>query len=125
VVALMRSIHPDFLGRVQPCTTSTRRPVQRAVAGLGGGPKGHAQDTEAWALEALRTDAALDLVVAGHSHLHAKVDAGAGRYYLSAGDWITHFRYVEIPENGSPPVIRKWVEGDSADDASSLTGSLS
>lgn len=113
-VALIRSIHPDLLGRVQPYTTSTRRQVQRAAAGLGGGPKGHASEIEAWALEALRTDPSLDLVIAGHSHLPARIDAGAGRYYLNAGDWITHFTYVEIPDDDSPPVIRTWIEGDSA-----------
>src|SRR5690606_29271072 len=116
LAGLMRSIHPDILARIQPYTTSTRRQVRRAAAGLGGGPKGHATEIETWAVEALRHDPSLDLVVAGHSHLPSRVEVGAGRYYLNAGDWITHHSFVELPDDGSPPVIRTWIEGDSAED---------
>ena len=107
-VALMRSIHPDLLGRVQPYTTSTRRQVQRAASGLGGGPKGHADEIEAWALETLRTDPSLDLVVAGHSHLPARVEFAPGRYYLNAGDWISYHTYVEVACDAMSPGLRRW-----------------
>ena len=112
-VGLMRSIHPDLLAKVQPYTTSTRRQVQRAAAGLGGGPKDHTRDIEAWARDALRRDPTLDLVVAGHSHLPVKVEVGTGQYYLNAGDWITHFTFAEIPSDDSPPAIRQWTAVDS------------
>lgn len=115
-VVLMRSIHPDLLARVQPYTTSTRRQLQRAAEGYGGGPKRHAKAIEKWALEALQSDPLLDMVVAGHSHLPAKLHAGAGRYYVNAGDWITHFTYVAIPARDAPPIIRRWSGGDAVDD---------
>ena len=107
-VSLMRSVHPDLLARIQPYTTSTRRQVRRQAAGLGGGPKGHAREIEEWARGALRKDPSIDLVVAGHSHLPAKVEVNSGRYYLNAGDWISHYAFIEIPVGPAPPVIRRW-----------------
>ena len=104
---LIRSIHPDLLARIQPYTTSTRRQVRQAAAGQGGGPKHHSETIETWAREALRRDPTIDIVVAGHSHLPAMVEVSTGRYYLNAGDWITHYTYVEIPVQ-HPPAIRKW-----------------
>ena len=107
-VALMRSIHPDLLARIQPYTTSTRRQVRREAAGLGGGPKSHAGEIEAWARRTLQQDPDLDLVVAGHSHLPVNVEVEAGRYYLNAGDWISHFTFAEISADDSAPAIRRW-----------------
>lgn len=107
-VRLMRSIHPDLLARIQPYTTSTRRQVRRQMAGLGGGPKYYSKRIEAWALDALRNDPRLDLVIAGHSHLPAKVEVESDRYYLNSGDWISHSTYLAIPPRGSPPAIWRW-----------------
>lgn len=107
-VGLMRSIHPDLLAWIQPYTTTTRRQVRRASAGLGGGPKSHSCEIEAWARKSLRNDSFLDLVVAGHSHLPQLIEADEGRYYLNTGDWITHFTFAEIPTIDSPPKVRTW-----------------
>jgi UDP-2,3-diacylglucosamine hydrolase len=107
-VALMRSIHPDVLSRIQPYTTSTRRQVRLQADGAGGGPKHHAEVIESWATERLRADSSLDYVIAGHSHLPAKVEVGSGRYYLNAGDWISHMTYLDIPLTDSPPAIWRW-----------------
>ena len=107
-VGLMRSIHPDLLARVQPYTTSTRRQVRREAAGLDSGPKSHAGDIEVWARESFLRDPTLCLVIAGHSHYPAKVEVGHGRYYLNAGDWISHFTYIEIPSVGLAPSIQRW-----------------
>jgi UDP-2,3-diacylglucosamine hydrolase len=114
-VALMRSVHPDILAWIQPYTTSTRRQVRRQAAGLGGGPKSHSGEIEAWARAKLQRDRSLDVVVAGHSHLPAIVEVDQGRYYLNAGDWITHFTFVEIPADDSPPVIQRWTGVDQSE----------
>jgi UDP-2,3-diacylglucosamine hydrolase len=106
--ALLRSIHPDLLARIQPYTTSTRRQVRRAAAGGGGGPKRHVDEIQTWAVSQLQADPTLDYVIAGHSHLPAQVEVAPGRFYLNAGDWITHFTYLEISGNGTPPEIRQW-----------------
>lgn len=115
-VGLMRSIHPDLLAWVQPYTTSTRRQVRRASTGLGGGPKRHSGEIEAWARKSLSNNSSLDLVVAGHSHLPRLIEVDEGRYYLNAGDWIMHYTYIEVPDDGRPPAIRRWGERDSVDD---------
>jgi hypothetical protein len=78
------------------------------MAGLGGGPKYYSKRIEAWALDALRNDPRLDLVIAGHSHLPAKVEVESDRYYLNSGDWISHSTYLAIPPRGSPPAIWRW-----------------
>jgi UDP-2,3-diacylglucosamine hydrolase len=113
VVGFLRLLPPDLVDRLQPYMTSTRRQVRRYAAGQGGGPKRRAPGIEAWALEALRDDPSLDLVIAGHSHLPALVEVEPGRYYLNAGDWITHDSYLVLPEDG-PPEIRHWPGGREA-----------
>jgi UDP-2,3-diacylglucosamine hydrolase len=114
-VGLMRSIHPDLIARIQPYTTSTRRQVQRQMAGLGEGPKRHVEEIEGWARAQLAHDASLDLVIAGHSHLPVKIEVEPNRYYLNAGDWISHFTFIEVPRGGSAPEIRRWTGVTSAD----------
>lgn len=111
LVALIRSIHPDWLARLQPYTTTTRRQVQRHAAGKGGGPKHRAGAIEVWARTMLRDDPLLDVVVAAHAHLPVRVEVEPGRYYLNAGDWITHFTYLVLTKDG-PPELRRWPRGE-------------
>lgn len=106
-VTFLRFLHPDWVARIQPFTTSTRRQVRTHDAGKGGGPKHRAPAIEAWAREKLQKDPSLDLVIAGHAHLPAAVEVEPGRFYLNAGDWITHFTYVVVPAEGRPEV-RRW-----------------
>ncbi len=50
-----------------------------------------------------------DVAVAGHSHLPALVEVNAGRFYVNAGDWISHMSYATVaPERGAPPVLCRW-----------------
>jgi UDP-2,3-diacylglucosamine hydrolase len=107
VVALLHWVHPDWIQRLQPYTTSTRRQLQRHAAGQGGGPKHRAGAIEAWARAALRDDPSLDFVIAAHAHLPACVEVEPGRYYLNSGDWLTHFTYLVLRE-GSAPELRRW-----------------
>ncbi len=106
-VTFLRLLHPDWVARVQPYTTGTRRQVRRHKAGDGGGPKTRAPEIEAWARERLQADPSLDLVIAGHAHAPALVEVEPGRYYLNAGDWITHSSYLSIPDGGAPEA-RRW-----------------
>ena len=111
-VALMRSIHPDLIARIQPYTTSTRKQVRRLEAGLDSGPKRHVEEIRNWAAERLRSDPSLDFIVAGHCHLPAKVEVSPDRYYLNAGDWISHYTYLLIPTDSEPPTLWRWTEED-------------
>ena len=62
---------------------------------------------EAWARERLAEDRSLKWVVCGHSHLPALVEVEPGRFYCNAGDWLTHFTYIEISAEGVP-ALRTW-----------------
>lgn len=109
-VTLLRLLHPDWVARIQPYTTSTRRQVRRHEAGDGSGPKTRAPEIEAWARERLQAEPSLDLILAGHAHVPALVEVEPGRYYLNAGDWITNSSYLLLPQDGEPEV-RRWVDG--------------
>jgi UDP-2,3-diacylglucosamine hydrolase len=111
-VTSLRFLHPDWVARIQPYTTSTRRQVRRHEAGDGGGPKTRAPQIEAWARERLQADSSLNLIIAGHAHVPALVEVEPGRYYLNAGDWITHSSYLVVPEEGVPEVRRWEKEGE-------------
>jgi UDP-2,3-diacylglucosamine pyrophosphatase LpxH len=62
---------------------------------------------EAWAREQMAADKTLKWVVCGHSHLPALVEVEPGRFYCNAGDWLTHFTYIEITPDGVP-ALKKW-----------------
>lgn len=104
---VVRMLHPDWVARIQPYTTTTRRQVNMHGSGEGGGRKTRAPAIAAWACETLRQDPSLDLVIAGHAHLPAAVEVEPGRYYLNAGDWITHCTYLVLAD-GAPPELRHW-----------------
>jgi UDP-2,3-diacylglucosamine hydrolase len=106
-VGMLRLLHPDWVARIQPFTTTTRRQVRLHGEGKGGGPKHRAPEIEAWAREMLLKDRSLDFVVAAHAHLPALVEVEAGRFYLNSGDWITHSSYLVVQEDALPQ-IRRW-----------------
>lgn len=106
-VAFLRLLHPDWVARIQPYTTTTRRQVNMHGSGGGGGRKTRSPAIAAWAHDTLHQNPSLDLVIAGHAHLPAKVKVEPGRYYLNAGDWITHCTYLVLAD-GEPPELRQW-----------------
>jgi UDP-2,3-diacylglucosamine hydrolase len=111
-VAMLRLLHPDWVARIQPYTTTTRRQVRLHGQGKGGGPKHRAPEIEAWAREMLLKDRSLDFVIAAHAHLPACVEVEPGRFYLNTGDWITHSSYVSVAE-GVAPHLRYWRGADA------------
>lgn len=50
----------------------------------------------AWAEALLARDPSLGLVVMGHTHRAAVVDAGPGRHYVNPGAWFDGFRYAVV-----------------------------
>lgn len=90
--------------------SGTRRIVERYVPGEGTGPKPFVTPIEQWARDALRREPSVDIVLAGHSHLPALIEAEPGRYYVNSGDWISHMTYVVLPANAGPPELRRWPE---------------
>jgi UDP-2,3-diacylglucosamine hydrolase len=88
--AVYRLLHPD-LGV----------PLVRWLAGRLGdhGTEGDTIERESaaqerWALEQLRSEPSLGLLVLGHTHRPALVEAGPGQQYLNPGAWFDGFRYA-------------------------------
>ena len=93
----------------------TRPRVAAASRGESTGPKRRAPAIEAWARSELARDPGLELVIAGHSHVPALVEVSPGRYYVNAGDWISHHTYAVVPSNAGPPEVRFWPSHTSVD----------
>lgn len=106
-VGAARALHPDWLNRMAGGASTTDEKVARPAAGHGGGSKHRADHIEAWARQELREKPHLDLVVAGHGHVPANIEVESGRYYVNAGDWITHYTYIALPVE-EPPELRRW-----------------
>ena len=97
-----RWVHPDIataiarrVSRTDPDGVDTDRSRSRADA------------LERWARERLVDDEELDQVILGHCHVPGRVEVAPGRFYLNAGDWLTHATYVVL-EEGSAPVLERW-----------------
>lgn len=101
-------VPPHWLFRRLSANSGTRVWAARHAHGLSTGPKARARDAEAWALGSLAADPTLALVVVGHTHLPALREPVPGRYYVNAGDWVSHFTYVEFPAGGGAPEVRCW-----------------
>jgi UDP-2,3-diacylglucosamine hydrolase len=101
-VAGFRLLHPELGLRLARRVSSTEAKAMDDPA-----HRGRARYIERWALEVLAARPELDLVVCGHAHLPAVVEPDPGRYYLNAGDWVTHRSYAVVPD-GSPPELREW-----------------
>lgn len=100
-IGLFRWIHPDLGMRLARALSRTQtREVDASM-------QGRAAFLRQWALAQLEQDAGLRYVVCGHSHIPDIADAGAGRYYLNAGDWIRHFTYITLTP-GAEPVLERW-----------------
>ncbi|CAN5701386.1 UDP-2,3-diacylglucosamine diphosphatase [soil metagenome] len=100
-VGAFRALHPELGMRLAAAVSNTEG-------------KGHSADAAAdraafldrWAAEQLRGDATLDYVVCGHAHIPLVREVEPARYYLNAGDWITHFTYIVAAADG--PSLRTW-----------------
>ena len=62
---------------------------------------------EAWAVETLRSNRELDLVLLGHTHRPLVREPEPGRWYGNSGDWVFHQSYV-ILEESEPPQLLDW-----------------
>jgi UDP-2,3-diacylglucosamine hydrolase len=62
---------------------------------------------EAWAMERLRVQPELDLIVLGHTHVPLLKEASPGRWYANTGDWVKHRSYLTLVP-GQAPVLSEW-----------------
>jgi UDP-2,3-diacylglucosamine hydrolase len=95
--AVYRLVHPD-LGV----------PLVRWLAARLGdhGTEGERFDRDAaaqqrWAIERLRAEPSLGLLIMGHTHRPALVEEKPGRHYLNPGAWFDGFRYAIATETAA------------------------
>jgi UDP-2,3-diacylglucosamine hydrolase len=101
-ITAFRALHPDLGIRIAQAVSSTDTKAESAHK-----LEGRARFIEAWAVARLNEDPSLALVVCGHAHTPALRVVDAGRYYLNAGDWISHFTYITI-SGQEEPVLHRW-----------------
>ena len=97
-----RWIHPDIATAIARRVSRTD-PDRMDIAKS----KSRAAALERWAQERLMDDEELDQVILGHCHIPERIEMAPGRFYLNAGDWLTHATYVVL-EEGSAPVLERW-----------------
>ena len=112
---VMRGRWRERAFRALAARSPTRGRAARYARGESTGPKRRAPAIEAWARTMLDADSGLALVIAGHSHLPALVEVAPGRFYVNAGDWVSHFTYVVVPADGGPPEVRVWPSREPVD----------
>jgi UDP-2,3-diacylglucosamine hydrolase len=100
-IGAFRALHPELGLRLARAVSTTHEKSDHDLAA-----EGRARFLESWATEQLNTDPSLRYVVCGHSHLPVLQEHAPGRWYINAGDWISHFTYVTVAEGG--PVLRHW-----------------
>jgi UDP-2,3-diacylglucosamine hydrolase len=100
-IGAFRALHPELGLRLARAVSSTEAKAGRDPAAEGRGAFLHS-----WAAERLDADASLRFVVCGHSHLPVMHEHAPGRFYLNAGDWITHFTYFTVTPEG--PRLCEW-----------------
>jgi UDP-2,3-diacylglucosamine hydrolase len=108
-IGAFRSLHPDFGRWIAGRASSTEH-----KAGGDAAASGRAAYIRGWAVDQLRADPALALVLAGHAHVAAVEEVEPGRFYVNSGDWLGSFDYVVLPAAGGPPELHDWRSEDSA-----------
>jgi UDP-2,3-diacylglucosamine hydrolase len=97
IVAAFRTLHPEVGLRIAHRASSTE-----AKTGDDPGAIGRARFLEEWARGTMAAEPDLGWVVCGHAHLPALLEIGPGRYYVNAGDWLSHRSYVTVDADGQP-----------------------
>ena len=97
-----RLLHPELGLRL-----ARRVSTSEAKSDADLGKMGRAAFIEEWARERLAGDPSLAWVVCGHSHLPVVLEVEPGRYYLNAGDWLSHNSYITVGAAGRP-VMASW-----------------
>ena len=96
-----RWLHPDLGACLARRVSKTE--------GRGGteDEKRRARALQAWGIARFRADPSLDLVVLGHTHIPVLSELEPGRWYVNAGDWVTHRTYLVL-EPGAAPRLLEW-----------------
>jgi UDP-2,3-diacylglucosamine hydrolase len=103
-VRSFRMLHPDWGNRIARIASTTDEKAGNAEMAS----RQRAQLLRQWATDRMRENPALELVIAGHTHIPEVMEVLPGRYFANAGDWINHFSYLTLPASGGAPELRWW-----------------
>lgn len=106
-VGAFRVLHPDLGRRIALMASRT----EHRTAAMDQQSRGRAAYIQAWALEQMRQDPGIDLVLTGHAHVASRMEVEPGRFYVNSGDWLGTYDYVVLPPGGGAPELRVWAEG--------------
>jgi len=101
-IAAFRALHPELglrLARAVSSTEAKETPDSEQM--------GRARFIEGWARDQLAADPTLSWVVCGHAHVPARIEVDPGRFYLNAGDWLSHFTYITVASDADPE-LKTW-----------------
>jgi UDP-2,3-diacylglucosamine hydrolase len=102
VIGVFRAIHPEVGIRIARAVSRTETREPETVES-----RGRARFLSDWASQQLSADPALRYVVCGHAHHPSLEEVRPGVWYVNSGDWIHHYTYVTIGEDGVPQ-MRNW-----------------
>jgi UDP-2,3-diacylglucosamine hydrolase len=105
-IAAFRALHPELGLRLARAVSRTEPKSDASLAAAG-----RSAFLLSWASERLATDPSLKWVVCGHSHLPVVHEHEPGRFYLNAGDWITHYTYFVVDSGGAR--LDRWPSPES------------
>ena len=100
-VGAFRVLHPELGLKLARSVSTTHAKSDEDLSA-----EGRAGFLTSWASDQLEADPSLAWVVCGHSHLPMMHEHAPGRWYLNAGDWISHFTYIIVNEAGAS--MRVW-----------------
>jgi UDP-2,3-diacylglucosamine hydrolase len=103
-VGAFRVLHPDLGRRIAFMASRT----EHRTGATDQEARGRAAYIQAWALEQMRRDPGIDLVLTGHAHLASLTQVEPGRFYVNSGDWLGTYDYVVLPPGGGAPELRVW-----------------
>lgn len=96
-----RALHPELGVKLARYVSSTEQRLSPDAAHTAV----RSDALLAWAAERLAEAPDLGWVVCGHAHSPRLEEVEPDRWYVNAGDWITHDSYVRI-EGGVPALLR-------------------
>ncbi|MGH7449368.1 MAG: UDP-2,3-diacylglucosamine diphosphatase [Longimicrobiales bacterium] len=100
-IGAFRALHPELGLRLARAVSTTHEKSDEDLSA-----EGRAAFLSSWASDQLNADPTLSWVVCGHSHLPVLHEQAPGRYYLNAGDWISHYTYIVVDAAGAE--LRVW-----------------
>ena len=103
-VGAFRALHPDWGRRIALLASTTEHKADTGDQAA----RGRAAFIQSWALEQMRADPGIQLILTGHAHLASVQEVEPGRFYVNSGDWLRTFDYVVLPQDGGPPQLRTW-----------------